>query len=198
MTLHNSIILSLVMIASFSFCGCGNITSKTDTERTTSPGKTPNPPSRTASDSAIDTVKEGMLAGYDSTTVGKAFEGTFQRPKWTAFETPKGQTIVQFDGTISGLGTLTDAEWKKGASPLMAGWLGVEEIHNMWAGCAKSLRLQELDTPEADAKIRDCVHGTPVPAMFQFVLSADKKSFRLAYTEKRFGSPEQAIAFVYR
>jgi hypothetical protein len=37
------------------------------------------------SSSAVDIVKNGILAGYDSTTVGKAFEGTFQNSKWTSF-----------------------------------------------------------------------------------------------------------------
>jgi hypothetical protein len=48
----------------------------------------------------IDLVKHGILPGYTSTTVGKAFEGTFQDSKWTVFESAKGATVVQFDGTI--------------------------------------------------------------------------------------------------
>lgn len=50
--------------------------------------------------SAVETVRGGVLTNYDSTTVGKAFEGTFQNAKWSSFDTPKGQTIVQFDGTV--------------------------------------------------------------------------------------------------
>ncbi len=48
----------------------------------------------------IELVKNGVLPEYNSTTVGKAFEGTFQNPKWSSFETPKGATIVEFDGTV--------------------------------------------------------------------------------------------------
>ena len=55
----------------------------------------------TAKSTAIDVVKNGILTGYDSTTVGKAFEGTFQAAKWTSFVSPKGATIVQFDGTVT-------------------------------------------------------------------------------------------------
>jgi hypothetical protein len=58
---------------------------------------------------AIDLVKNGILKidkddgtfkSYDSTTVGKAFDGTFQDGKWTSFETDKGATVVEFNGTI--------------------------------------------------------------------------------------------------
>ena len=52
----------------------------------------------TSSDVAV--VRNGSLSDYPSTTVGKAFEGTFQNAKWTSFETAKGRTVVQFDGTI--------------------------------------------------------------------------------------------------
>jgi hypothetical protein len=48
----------------------------------------------------IDTVRNGILANYNTTTVGKAFEGTFQNAKWTSFVSPKGVTVVQFNGTL--------------------------------------------------------------------------------------------------
>jgi len=50
--------------------------------------------------SDIDVVRDGVLADYNTTTVGKAFEGTFQTAKWTSFVTPKGATVVEFNGTI--------------------------------------------------------------------------------------------------
>jgi hypothetical protein len=49
-------------------------------------------------DSDIALVRNGVLPDYDSTTVGKAFEGTFQNGKWSKFVTAKGRTVVQFDG----------------------------------------------------------------------------------------------------
>jgi hypothetical protein len=54
----------------------------------------------TSYDSVVETVRGGVLADYNTTTVGKAFEGTFQNAKWSALETSKGATVVQFDGTI--------------------------------------------------------------------------------------------------
>ena len=51
--------------------------------------------------SAIGQVKNGVLAEYNTTTVGKAFEGTFRDSRWTQFETQKGAVIVEFNGTIT-------------------------------------------------------------------------------------------------
>jgi hypothetical protein len=48
----------------------------------------------------VDVVRNGLLADYNTTTVGKALEGTFQNAKWSSFVTPKGVTIVQFDATV--------------------------------------------------------------------------------------------------
>jgi hypothetical protein len=54
----------------------------------------------TGSTTDIDLVKNGVLQQFPSTTVGKAFGGTFQNPQWRSFETAKGQRIVEFTGTI--------------------------------------------------------------------------------------------------
>ena len=51
-------------------------------------------------DPAVETVRGGVLKEYSTTTVGKAFEGTFQNAKWTSFVTSKGVSVVQFDGTV--------------------------------------------------------------------------------------------------
>jgi hypothetical protein len=52
-------------------------------------------------DRPINIVEDGMLPGYNATTVGKAFDGTFQNPKWTSFVSAKGATVVEFNGTIT-------------------------------------------------------------------------------------------------
>jgi len=41
-------------------------------------------------------VKNGVLADYNTTTVGKAFGGTFENP--TFIETAKGIRLVDFSG----------------------------------------------------------------------------------------------------
>ena len=49
----------------------------------------------------ISTVKNGTMNGYEGTSIGKAFEASFDEPKWEAIKTKKGQTIVRFKGKIS-------------------------------------------------------------------------------------------------
>src|ERR1700722_15297181 len=53
-----------------------------------------------ASKAPINLVRNGVLPEFNTTTVGKAFEGTFQKPKWTTFGTSKGTAIVEFTGTV--------------------------------------------------------------------------------------------------
>jgi hypothetical protein len=54
-----------------------------------------------ATGSDVNIVRDGVLKAYNTTTVGKAFEGTFQNAKWTSFETPKKEVVVEFNGTIT-------------------------------------------------------------------------------------------------
>lgn len=51
--------------------------------------------------SNVDVVKGSTMVNYESTTVGKAFEGSFDDPIWTEFETKKGHKVVEFTGNIS-------------------------------------------------------------------------------------------------
>jgi hypothetical protein len=46
-------------------------------------------------------VKEGTFGKYQTTTIGKAFDGSFDNEKWTTFEANKGERIVRFTGEIS-------------------------------------------------------------------------------------------------
>ncbi len=52
------------------------------------------------SDKYIDVVRQGTMTGYDSTTIGKAFEATFQNPQWESGETTKGVWFVEFKGML--------------------------------------------------------------------------------------------------
>ena len=52
-------------------------------------------------DSDVSTVKQGTMGGYKTTTVGNAFDGSFDSPKWTAFKGEKGERVVEFNGLIS-------------------------------------------------------------------------------------------------
>jgi hypothetical protein len=48
----------------------------------------------------IATIREAVMAGYNTTTIGKAFEATFQDPHWEAGETAKGAHFVEFTGML--------------------------------------------------------------------------------------------------
>jgi hypothetical protein len=91
----------VALIGTVAFTGCQ--TSKTSVASKDSSLATGSPSAATSLDDAlvIAVVKNGILTDYNTTTVGKAFEGTFQNPHWTSFETPKGAMVVEFTGTVS-------------------------------------------------------------------------------------------------
>ena len=105
-------------------------------------------------------VKNGVLADFNTTTVGKALEGTFQNPKWTSFQTAKGATVVQFDGTVT-----VDA---------------LDAAHFAWR--LSNITLSEKGPPYP-----------PLPVRFQFLISADKKTFEIGFVD---GQPFGYEAFV--
>ena len=51
--------------------------------------------------SDINSIKNGIMDGYETTTIGKAFDASFDETKWEAFESKKGEKVVQFAGKIS-------------------------------------------------------------------------------------------------
>ena len=46
-------------------------------------------------------LKDSTMERYKSATIGKAFDESFDSPKWVAMESKKGERIVEFTGTIS-------------------------------------------------------------------------------------------------
>lgn len=50
---------------------------------------------------SLDVVRNGTMPGFESTTVGKAFNGSFDNCQWETTETSKGKNIVIFRGNIS-------------------------------------------------------------------------------------------------
>ncbi len=137
--------------------------------------------------SAVQVVRNGVLDKYTTTTVGKAFEGTFQDARWTSFVSPKGVTVVQFDGTIV-WGRRPDAH-----KPV--GDLAPAEILR---NCVSS-----LDSPGTWAdldpinRMADCAIDRPMPVRFQFLVSADRKTFEIGSVDENFGTVERALAFIY-
>lgn len=53
------------------------------------------------SSNKVNLVKNGTMPGHEQTTIGKAFEASFNSPKWEYFEDNKGKKVVQFSGIIS-------------------------------------------------------------------------------------------------
>ena len=51
-------------------------------------------------DERIDLVKNGYFSGYQRTTIGKAFDASFDSPKWAMETSPKGSEYVVFTGKI--------------------------------------------------------------------------------------------------
>jgi zinc-ribbon domain len=132
--------------------------------------------------SDIDVVKNGVLADYNTTTVGKAFEGTFQNATWRSLKTSKGVTVVEFKGTMK----LPELVAKFGLSSACQKQLA--ELRN---SCIASEHLSDKFTEMMSDKERDelhnCVEARGVdqetPISFQFTLSADKQSFEITYTD---------------
>lgn len=137
----------------------------------------------------IDLVRDGFLTvqfgsgavkTYDSLTVGKALEGTFKNSKWKYFTTQKGAGVVEFDATES------DLELKH------------DHIATTGAQCVEGTDPSVIHAydPHCQVSIR-----------FQFVVSADRKSFSLAYislTDANLNvgddrpTDAQVLAYIYR
>jgi hypothetical protein len=221
--------------------------------------------------SDIDVVKDGVLADHNTTTVGKALEGTFQNPKWTSFETPKKEVVVEFNGTagpkvlegagfgpvhverescIASLGLKEKIDQEAQASKELAAAFqeerkrftekataalgpGSVDPGDPWEELSASIRVRIVNAPttrtsfeamqqemnsishsqyeqwdavkareaETESKIQSCQQTSPIPVKFQFVLSADKETFKIQYIDaKAFGGtdPNRILAFVYQ
>ena len=153
-----------------------------------------------------------VLTNYNTTTVGKAFEGTFQDAKWSSFDTPKGETVVQFDGTVQFglLGKMT-ADKLAAYANLTETFHGFTLLDNTTNtrknDCIASLGVADAlkkDTGNGAAvgafgKIADCMNNAVIPVKFQFVLSADNKTFKLHYVDDAFGNDlDRALPFIYK
>jgi hypothetical protein len=149
---------------------------------------------------AVTTVRNGVLNDYNTTTVGKAFEGTFQDAKWSSFVTDKGVTVVQFDGTIV-FNVLHDAS--DGMNLFEAA--SKECLTSVGLG-DPSVRLdlnKLVRMEDAFNKLSKCMNGQPVPVRFQFSLSEDKKAFKITHMNvvnvyKAFDTQADALSFIYR
>jgi hypothetical protein len=173
----------------------------------------------------VEMVKDGVLAAYNSTTIGKAFDATFKDPKWTSFISPKGATVVQFNGVVrpkpASVWQIT--EFRGG---VMDGQVTIPPglLHPAIEACVEKLGLGEemmqeakagdywlLNTeyrilrqttthPERIEQIKACMNQTlSIPVSFQFTLSADRKDFKLSYIDQPLfeGHEDEAIEYTF-
>jgi hypothetical protein len=136
------------------------------------------------------------MTGYDTTTIGKAFEATFQNPHWEAGETAKGAHFVEFTGMLPE--NLYKERYMR----------EVQENQK----CLEEKRSECGESPEAEK--------TYATVTFQWIFAANRESFQLGFIDEkpwfhtnhqefldwsgRPGaervtlSPEKVLAFVYQ
>lgn len=148
--------------------------------------------------SDVDIVKEGIMNGYQTLTVGAAFDAAFDNPKWSAFKGKKGERVVEFTGTISK--SLHDT--------------AVSDFEQLLEGKKRELgedrfypaMIYQLydQIPEADRQVLSEIAGGEtefkrsenivilsrwhdweegLPVVFQWIVSPDGETFSLAYVE---------------
>lgn len=141
----------------------------------------------------VSLVQDGTMNGYESTTIGKAFEASFDSPKWEAFETDKGQRVVEFTGKVTKAmhdrcrQEILDAYEQPQTQPYMVHsartMLGEENFEKLISSYAD----QGYDNPER-AAVAHAHEGWNVwkvgtPVRFQWTVNTDGKTFRLTYLE---------------
>jgi len=130
--------------------------------------------------SDVSLVKNGTMNGFEKITIGKAFEASFDDPKWETFEGKKGERVVQFTGTISK--DLHDAAMR-GLTAREVLSIGVPPI---------LLLASSKDKYELDWKVGD-------PAKVQWLINADGKTFQLGHMGSpswKEGVPSQGILMI--
>lgn len=146
--------------------------------------------------SDVDTVKGGTMNGYRTTSVGAAFEASFDNPKWSAFKGEKGQRVVEFTGTIS-------KTLNKSAVSAFEQFLAEQEtqlahayptlIYTMLGNIPEHKRQifsemaggkTEFERDESVVILARWHEWEPgLPVVFQWIISPDGKTFSLAYVE---------------
>ncbi len=101
--------------------------------------------------SDVDLVKNSTMPGYNTTTIGKVFDASFDSPHWSSFESKKGERIVEFTGKIS------------------------EDLHNEYIGRTQRLGVVTFDRNYSDHELWEI--GSPVE--IDWVILPDGKSVRL-------------------
>jgi len=179
-------------LAMLGLVGCG---SRASQETTGLPGT-----ALVQSSPEIESVKNGVLPEHDTTTVGKAFEGTFQAAKWSSFVSPKGVTVVEFAGTAK-YGALTSGGLLGQVSaPDETNFTGLSDEAK--AGIQACASLDTLNAVSCIRKLGVDPDVADVPFKAQFLLSADKRHFEIGVLQLGRGvfapDTDRLLAFIYR
>lgn len=142
-------------------------------------------------ESDVSLVKEGTMSGYQTTTVGNAFDASFDSPKWTAFKGAKGERVVEFNGLISQRTHDNYIEKVRTANPspeareaFARAMLTESEFQQMYETVSA-----EGATPKAEiyqALFEEaCKKMVPVgnPVSFQWIVAIDGQSFSPSYID---------------
>lgn len=119
----------------------------------------------------VDRVRNGTLAENRDSTVGTAFERTFQSPEWKAGLNLQGIPVVVFHGTA------TYAELKA-AGFYIGTWNGVSQGIDAARQVAESEQRCNLTPGQTgDARLSPCMakayEAIVIPVSFEFSLAAD-------------------------
>jgi len=138
------------------------------------------------SQSDIDIVKDGTMNGYQTTTVGAAFDASFSNPKWTEFKGDKGERVVEFTGGIS-KAVLLDLIGNLAKKPNIQNsyaqaMLPEPEYQQLYEGASGEGTTPDNEVYQIlfDAALNKVVGQK---ASFQWVVTPDGKSFSLIYLD---------------
>ncbi len=129
----------------------------------------------------VEFVRKGYLEDYKTTTIGQAFDASFDSPRWHAFQTDKGVIVVEFNG-------MTNQKMHERACRLaFAEHFGGE------------LPEEEFKRVMASGKARD-VWTPGMPATVQFSISLDRETFQISHLSSaawRLLDPSDVLLVIY-
>jgi len=141
-------------------------------------------PALPQTDTFVSAVRNSVMARYNTTTIGKAFEATFTDSRWESGETNKGARVVEFTGKL----------------PQSAYQKPYEELRGIYRDCvARWGEGPEHCVPVPDEK-------TIANVKFQWTFTADGHSFELTYVDtahwslilSTFPTTDEILAYVYK
>ena len=188
--------IAIVWLVSLIATGCGTSNASKTTGPAPSASPEPEPATLQKYNADIESVRNAVLPSYTSTTIGKAFEGTFDNAIWSESQTPKSQLVVEFSGTI--LQTRLASQLRS-----EHGDYGVLEMRKTCDKKFGIMRLIDQEKPENADKVKQadvCVAQTQIPVHFRFTLTEDKSDFTLTDMGKFFLGHTQAevLNFIYK